>query len=134
MTAHNYSLYDKRSSYRFPVKDSSAAVLMAPGNIVSYCLLDVSKTGLAFCYNGRADRNEILNNAVVTFLAENSRSVDISVQIVSDTKLNEDALWLPTKEDRSNVPYLRRCGVRFNSLSPHQEDILNTYIENLKMN
>ena len=134
MTVHNYSLRDKRSSYRFPVKDSSAAVLMTSGNIVSYCLLDVSKTGLAFCYNGRADRNEIMNNTVVTFLAENSRSVDISVQIVSDKKLNKDALWLPTKEDRSNVPYLRRCGVKFNSLSPHQEDILNTYIENLKMN
>jgi hypothetical protein len=134
MTAHSYSLQDKRLSSRYPVKDSSAAVLMTPGNIVSYCILDVSKSGLSFCYNGNAKKSKILKNAVVTFLAEESESVDISVQIVSDTKLKEDSLWLATQEDKSNIPYLRRCGVKFNSLSPGQEDVINGYIQSLLTN
>ena len=134
VTAHNHVLQDKRSSARYPVKNSSAAVLVTPGNIVSYCILDVSKSGLAFCYNGNTSESKITNNAIVTFLAENSSSVDIPVQIVSDTRLNENCLWQPTQEDRSNIPYLRRCGVKFDPLTPGQEDAISAYIQSLQTN
>ena len=134
MKTHNFTFQEKRSFSRYPVRDNSGAILMTPGNIVSYCILDVSKSGLAFCYNGRFSEDKKRKNAIVTFLAEDVGSIDIFVQIVSDSKLDEEDLWHPSQEDRLNIPYLRRCGVKFNLLSPGQEDTIDTYIESLTTN
>jgi hypothetical protein len=126
------TFHEKRSCPRYRAKDSSA-VMLAPGNIISYCLLDVSATGLSFCYNCQADENDVLNDAVMTFFPENGGSTDIAVQIVSDSELHEEVLLHPSGDDRSNRPYLRRCGVKFNLLSQVQEDTINTYIFHLAL-
>lgn len=123
---------EKRSCPRYRAKDSSA-VILAPGNIISYCLLDVSKSGLSFCYNCQADEADVLNDAVLTFFPENGGSTDIAVQIVSDSELHEEVLWSTADADHSNLPYLRRCGVKFNLSSQAQEDTINSFILHLNL-
>jgi hypothetical protein len=104
--------------------------MLTPGNIVSYCVLDVSRSGLAFCYNGTVNRSGMLNSAHVTFFAENLGSSDIAVHIVSDTELNEKMSYQP-EGNRAKMPYLRRCGVKFKQLSPEQENTISDYIQHL---
>lgn len=128
MNSKNF--HEKRLCPRYRAKDSSA-VMLAPGNIISYCLLDVSKSGLSFCYNTLADENDELNDAVLTFFPENGGSTDISVQIVSDSELPKDVLLSSLDEDHSNIPYLRRCGVKFNLSSHVQEDTINAFLLHL---
>ncbi|MGB3224710.1 MAG: PilZ domain-containing protein [Desulforhopalus sp.] len=126
------SFHEKRSCPRHRAKDSSA-VMLAPGNIISYCLLDVSKSGLSFCYNCQADETDVLNDAILTFFPENGGSTDIAVQIVSDSELHEEVLRSPVDADHSTLPYLRRCGVKFNLSSQAQEDTINAFILNLTL-
>jgi c-di-GMP-binding flagellar brake protein YcgR len=120
---------EKRTFPRYKVSDSSA-VMLTPGNIVSYCILDVSKSGLAFCYNGAVNESEMLDNALITFFTENLGSSDIAVQIVCDTELNEKMAH-QSQENRAKTPYLRRCGVKFKQLSREQESTISSYIEHL---
>lgn len=122
---------DKRDFPRYKVRDSSA-VMLTPGNVISYCVLDVSKSGLAFCYNAKVSKSELLDNALVTFFTENVGSSEISVQIVCDTELNEKNLPHQSKENRGKTPYLRRCGVKFDQLSQEQESTIDKYIKYLK--
>lgn len=122
--------HEKRSCPRYRAKDSSA-VMLAPGNIISYCLLDVSKSGLSFCYNSLAGDNDVLNDAVLTFFPANGGSTDIAVQIVSDSELHKEVLLFPSEDDHSTIPYLRRCGVKFNLSSQVQEDTINAFLLHL---
>ncbi len=131
--ANKQPLQDKRACPRYLVSDSSA-VILTPGNIVSYCLLDVSKSGLAFCYNGQSNENNVLKDAIATFFTENIGSSDISVKIVSDTELPEADCRSQKEPYISKKPYLRRCGIKFNELSQDQENMLNGYIQSLSMN
>ena len=123
-------LDEKRSCPRYRARDSSA-VMLTPGNIISYCLLDVSKSGLSFCYNCQSHENDVVNDAVMTFFPEDGGSTDIAVQIVSDSELHEGLLLHSSVNNHSNNPYLRRCGVKFNLSSQVQEDVINTYILHL---
>ncbi len=127
------STHDKRSFPRYPTKDS-CAVMLTPGHIMSYCILDISKAGMAFCYDGKANESKTLDNVTATFFTENDIASHISVQIVSDTETNEAKLYNPSEKIRSQNRYLRRCGVKFCSLSQSQEDLINGYIQNLKAN
>jgi len=86
---------------------------------------------MAFCYNGAAD-DKMRHKAKLTFFGENVASSDISVRIISDTELNEgDLAWHPLWEEESKKPYLRRCGIMFDSLSQSQEDSIDMYIQGL---
>ena len=131
MSMSNPDVHDKRSFTRYPTKDS-CAVMLTPGHILSYCILDISKAGMAFCYDGQADESKLLNNVAVTFFTENDISSDISVQIVSDTEMDEEKMFHPTEKGRSKYRYLRRCGIKFRSLSASQEDTINGFIQNLQ--
>lgn len=133
MTIHNTRDNDKRSFARYPTKDG-CAVMLTPGHIMSYCMLDISKTGLAFCYDGKADASKLLDNVAVTLFTENNISPDISVQIVSDTEITEEKLPSSSGKGSSQNRYLRRCGIKFNSLSQSQEKTINGYIQVLKEN
>jgi hypothetical protein len=134
MATHSQYFQDKRSFPRYQTRDSSALMLM-PGNVVSYSLLDVSKSGLSFCYYGESIKSEALDKAIVTFFSDNVGSSDISVQIISDTELNNDNLRQPLSEkENSKIPCLRRCGVKFIFVSEDQEDAINKYIEGLGTN
>jgi hypothetical protein len=53
LSLSDHDLHNKRTFSPYPAGDSSA-VMPTPGNIVSSCILDLSKSGLAFCYNGKA--------------------------------------------------------------------------------
>jgi len=109
----------------------SSAVMLTPGHIMSYCILDISKSGMAFCYDEQANEAELLNNVSMTFFTNNDISADISVQIVSDTTMDETKLFPPFDKGRSQNRSLRRCGVKFRSLSASQEDTISSFIYNL---
>jgi hypothetical protein len=133
MSNRSPDFHDRRSFTRYTTRDCSA-VMLEPCNIVSYCILDVSRSGMAFCYNGTSDECKLINNASVTLFGENIGASDISVRIISDTELNEEDLaWHPLWEDKSETPCLRRCGVKFESLSQAQEDSIDLYIQGLEI-
>ncbi len=131
MTIRPPDANDKRKFPRFESKDS-CAVMLNPGHIMSYCLVDISKAGMAFCYDGKADESKLLDNVTATFFTENAIAADISVQVVSDTETNEVNLSHPSEKKGSQNRYFRRCGIKFRSLSQSQEDTINRYIQKLK--
>lgn len=101
-------------------------------NVISYRVLDISKSGLSFCYNGKATKSEGSNMAM-TFFSAVLNAVDISVQVISDTELNTNHL-LPyqlVSGDFRN-PYMRRCGVKFHQLSFEQEEAIKLYIKHIE--
>ena len=131
MSNRSPDFHDRRSFTRYTARDCSA-VMLEPRNIVSYCILDVSRSGMAFCYNGTSDECKLVRNASVTFFGENIGSSDISVRIISDTAMDEEDLaWHPLWEDKSETPCLRRCGIMFDSPSQEQEDSIDLYIQGL---
>ena len=130
MAIPNQGFLDKRSFPRYQTADSSALMLM-PGNIVSYNLLNISRSGLSFCYYGESMKGEASQKAIVTLFPENAGSSDISVEVIYDTELNTESLSRPSEKGNPIFPYLRRCGVKFDMLSKDQEDVINKYIEYL---
>ena len=127
---HNSSSQDNRKSSRYPVRDSSAVMLMSE-NIISYTVLDISNFGLSFCYNDKPHKVKMSKKTTMTFFADNSGSTDIPIQIINDTELNPNYLPFLSDADRSKMPYLRRCGVEFTQLSSHQKEMINNYIKHL---
>jgi hypothetical protein len=131
MSNRSPDFHDRRSFTRYTTRDCSA-VMLGPRNIVSYCILDISRSGMAFCYNATSDECKSINNASVTFFGENVGAADISVRIISDTELNEeDLVWHPSWGNKSDKPCLRRCGVMFDSLSQAQENSIDLCIQGL---
>jgi c-di-GMP-binding flagellar brake protein YcgR len=133
MTIRNPSAHDKRSFTRYPSKNS-CAVMLTPGHIMSYSILDISKSGMAFCYDGKANESKLLNNVTVTIFSENDIAPDICVQIISDTELDEAKTYHPAENIMHKNRHLRRCGIKFSSLSQSQENMINVYIQNLSAN
>ena len=118
---------DRRSVPRHQPRDSST-VMLSPDKIISFEFLDISKSGLAFCYNGTGLKSKLKDKAIVDFFGENAGAIDIPVQIISDTDFDTaNVLQSPRKKSD-----LRRCGVKFESLSNDQEVAINTYIQYLK--
>lgn len=133
MTISNIRAHDKRAFTRYPTKES-CAVMLTPGHIISFCILDISKSGLAFCYDGRVNESKMLSNVAVTLFTEDDISPDIPVLIISDTEISEENLNTPHAKSIAYNRYLRRCGLKFQSLSQSQEEMLNGYIQNLEAN
>jgi len=106
-------LKERRMHDRFIVKNRSTA-LVSPTTNLSYAVLDISDSGLAFSYSGwekwpsRGIKLDILDRE---FFLE-----DISVKVIEDVQLDDG----PKK--------LRRCGVKFTSLDKDQKVILKQYI------
>lgn len=125
----NSECHEKRSSTRYLSEDSSA-VMLTPDNIISFCILDISTSGMAFCYNGKGLDRNLPENQVVTFFTEGNLSSEFPVQIISDTELDEETFSRLVEENKSTKSYLRRCGIKFKPLSQDQEDSINEYIKN----
>ncbi len=123
MENHHHSFPENRSFTRYPANDSSA-VLLTPGDIISYDVMDISKSGMAFCYTGNAI-NRVMNRTAVTLFGD-SGSFSIAVQVISDTELKEAGGWAEEE------PYLRRCGVKFIFLTHEDEMTVQEYIQGLK--
>jgi c-di-GMP-binding flagellar brake protein YcgR len=104
---------ERRMHKRFIVKNRSTA-LVSPTTNLSYAVLDISDSGLAFSYTGwekwpsRGIRLDILDRE---FFLE-----DIPVEVIEDVRFDYGS----TK--------LRRCGVKFTSLEKTQKAILRRYI------
>jgi c-di-GMP-binding flagellar brake protein YcgR len=104
---------ERRKHKRFPVKNRSTA-LVSPTTNLSYAVLDISDSGLAFSYTGwekwpkRGIKLDILDRE---FFLE-----DISASVIGDVQLDDGA------------KKLRRCGVKFTSLEKGQKEKIRRYI------
>ena len=104
---------ERRMHERFIVKNRSTA-LVSPTTNLSYAVLDISDSGLAFSYIGwekwptKGVKLDILDRE---FFME-----DISVNVIVDVQLGDESKML------------RRCGVKFTGLEKDQKAILRLYI------
>jgi len=89
---------------------------------------------MAFCYDGQAQESMQLNNVVATFFNEDEVLPDLSVQVISDTEINKEKLFDLSVINGSQNRHLRRCGIKFTSLSHHQEDKIKRCIRNIETN
>jgi hypothetical protein len=130
MSIHDNSFQNKRKSSRYSVMGISA-VMLPLMDVISYRVIDISKSGLSFCYNGKANKSEGLNMDM-TFFSDVMKSIDIPVQAICDTKLHINNL--PDQFDSGGFinPDLRRCGVKFNQLSFEQEEAIKLYIQHIE--
>jgi hypothetical protein len=120
---------ERRSSPRFPTNDGST-VMISSANVISYRVLNISKLGLAFCYNGTVDTIIVEDNATITFFADHIGFTELPVELVSDNELPENNLQSHQPEISSKRPYLRKCGVRFLAMSQEQEKAVDDYLCN----
>jgi hypothetical protein len=113
------SFKEQRRHKRFNVNNRST-VLTFPTIILSYGVLDISDSGLAFSYIGwekwptEEMRINILDRE---FFLEN-----IPVHVINDVKLDEGS------------KKLRRCSVKFTSLETDQKTVLRQYIASVAAN
>jgi len=120
---------ERRRKVRYSVKDSSA-VLLSPDNIISYSLLDISASGLAFAYNGPGTEVRLQSHGQVELFGEVLLVSGLKIKIISDSLLSADNICL--REDVENkiaFPYLRRCGVEFVNLNQKQEEKIADWLK-----
>jgi hypothetical protein len=133
MTIKNQNRDERRNHPRHQNNDSSAVMLL-PDSIISFCILDISQNGLAFCYNGTGLDSKLADNAFVAFYGENGGAANIPVKIISDIEFAKEDIKPDFKDDSAEIPYLRRCAVKFDSPSRDQELAITDYIQGLKSN
>ncbi len=120
---------ERRRKARYPVKDSSA-VLLSPDNIISYSLLDISASGLAFTYNGPGTEVKIQSHGHVELFGEVMLVSDLKIKIISDSSLATDDICLREDvEGKIAFPYLRRCGVEFADLNQKQDEKIADWLK-----
>jgi len=105
--------------------------MLSPNRIISFKVLDISKSGLAFCYNSKEVDSRLMGKAVLDLFGEKIGTLDLPVRIVFDTQLNHDDARLMTEETDEGIPYLRRCGIEFGDLSDSQRIAIDEYIQSL---
>ena len=121
---------DRRAFPRHQISDSST-VMLSPDQIISFRVLDISKSGLAFCYNGKGVDSRIMGKAVLDFFGEKVGALDLPVKIVFDTEFDHGGVLFMDGETDEEIPYLRRCGIEFGELSESQEAAIDKYIYEL---
>lgn len=114
MSTRNHSSQSKRKSPRYSIIDSSA-VMLPLINVISYHVLNISKSGVSFCYDGNSKTSKE-SNMDMTFFLDTARTIEIPVQIIYDTDLNIKDLSDQPETVDFQKPYLRRCGVEFDQL------------------
>jgi c-di-GMP-binding flagellar brake protein YcgR len=119
---------ERRKHQRYPIQKNET-VVVSPNTIVSFCLLDVSRLGLAFCYNGSEAEKWKGKKCLLDFLGDNFSMENAKVQIIEDQPFDPDKL--PSFFQEGVIPSLRRCGVKFLELSKDQEEALDKYIKGL---
>ncbi len=105
---------EHRSSQRFQANER--ALILIPNEQFYYHIVDIGPKGMAFRYYG----NESINKKVAEidiFHNEQQYLANIPIEVMSDI-LMEDGLLS-----------LRRCGVKFDDISPAQQKQLNEFIE-----
>ena len=106
---------EQRKFRRFLIKGRAVAVL-SPNNILPYQIIDISRNGLTFSYQGQQGWGDELLQLEL-YDDENFRLDKIPIRIVSDCALDESS------------QNLRRCGVQFGELTPSQKALLEYFIQ-----
>ena len=95
--------------------DNLLAFLSCRSKVVK--IIDISKGGMAFHYLGRNCLAEDFSCLQLDILhRDKSYLSDIAVQVISDSPLVDGSIAL------------RRCGVKFNNLTPHQQNTLEEFL------
>ncbi len=124
----NHDERERRAFPRYPVRESSS-VMLSPDAISSLCILDISKSGIGFCYADRMLESKLLDKAFIALLSENVIATDIPVIVMSDEEVDGSKVWFTNEMDK--VPDLRRCGLMFGPLSFEQKGLVENYINSL---
>lgn len=119
---------ERRTEERHPVKDNSA-VMLIPENIISYTLLDISESGVAFAYNGPGVEISLKAGGTIELFGEEVGLSDIKVKIISDSQLDKNDAVFDNQEQGAEIPYLRRCGLQFVNLNDNQKNVIKSYIK-----
>ena len=122
---------ERRVFPRHPIRDSST-VMLTPDQIISFRVLDISKSGLAFCYNGKGVDGRSMGKAVLDLFGETVGALDLPVKIVFDTQFDYHDVMSTYEETDEEIPYLRRCGIEFGELSDSQKIAIDMYIKDLR--
>jgi hypothetical protein len=123
---------ERRKHQRYLIENNEAvneAVVISPNSIISFCMLDVSRAGLAFCYSGSEAEKWLGKECLLDFLGEDFSMQNIPVRIIDDLPFDPDNL--PASAWQEEVPILRRCGVQFLQLSKVQDSALEKYMDGL---
>ncbi len=113
------TLKERRKHKRLNVKNRSI-VLVSPATILSYTVLDISESGLAFSCAGC--ENWSMRWIRLDFLDKEFFLENIPINVIEDVQLDY----------RSKK--LRRCGVKFTSLETDQKAVLRQYIASVAAN
>jgi CheY-like chemotaxis protein len=112
---------ERREHERFKVKDGAIAIpisdLPKQGKII-----DISKSGLAFCYKGNGDLSKELTELSISMDGEDLNLDNIPCKTISDFTLADDA---PLES-----MVMKRCSIQFGDLTSIQTDQLEHFIEN----
>ncbi len=113
----NFTYVEHRSCRRFSIQERSSLVLL-PENLMSEHILDISETGIAFCYHGIGLESRIDDKAAIDLVALNVGIANVPVRIVSDCKI-----------EGVGDEGLRRCSLEFDDLSQGQIKEIRKIIE-----
>lgn len=110
--------FEERRQHERYTFNKKPTLLLSPTTVISYGVLDISDSGLAFVYMGW--ENWFKKEIKLDIIDEDFYLEDIPICIIEDVKL----------EDGSNtLKALRRCGVQFTDLRADQKVMLKKYIE-----
>ncbi len=114
-------LIDRREHERFKVKDGAIATptsdLYKQGKII-----DISKSGLAFCYKGKEDLSKEFAELAINISLKKFNLGNIPCRTIADLSLTDGS--------RLESELIRRCSIQFNDLTSIQTDQLEHFIEN----
>ena len=107
---------ERRKHKRLSVKNRSI-VLISPTTILSYTVLNINESGLAFCCVGREKWS---TKRISLNILDHSFSLkDILINLIDDVRLDYGSMEL------------HRCGVKFTGLAADKKVILKHYITNM---
>ena len=114
-------LAERRKNKRFPVQEGAFAVI-GPEFTKLGQITDISRGGLAFRYIVTGSQGNGASEADVFLAGDGFYLEKIPIRPVWDLKV-------PKKFSNGSLP-MRRCGVKFLDLTPHQRSQLEYFIQN----
>jgi len=113
---------ERRKHKRFNVSNRSC-VLVSPIKVLSYKVLDICDSGIAFLYAGW--ENWPPKGIKLDIIDQEFCLEDIPARIITD---------MPFNDGSDTLKMLRRCGVKFTRLQAEQKLLLKQYIESVAIN